>query len=430
VRFGYAMGDEARRKLLSFRNIFTFFDTYASIDHPRLEGDRPALERLTVMDRWLLLRTNEFIETATQLMDEYRNAPLVKEFEAFTEDISNWYIRLNRRRFWKSEDRDDQMAAYYSLYFALKTCVQVMSPIIPFMTEHIWQALVRQVEPGAPLSVHLSDWPQPLPWLEKDGLLEQTTLTREVVATALRLRNEQQLKVRQPLQTLFICGGTAARESLLRFERQLLDELNVKELRFLDDPAALQVQLPGVNFKSAGAVLKSRVNEFKTHLSGLSDETAQAVAAQVNAGGGVSVPGWEETLPAALFTLQTKTKPGVVSTKAVNGEVTVALDTVLTEELRREGAVRDVIRQCQTLRKDAGYAVEQRVSFSAATSSRFLTNAIQQAQAHIDAEVLAAAFRLNLPLADPDLTRTVDIAGEPITLCVSQRFECPSPSMK
>ena len=129
-------------------------------------------------------------------MDDYKTYLLVKDFEVFVDDISNWYIRTNRRRFWKTEDEADKMVAYWALFYALNTCVQVMSPIIPFMTEHIWQELTRKVMPNAPISVHLSDWPQPLEGIADDGVIEQTERARAVIATAMRLRNEQQLKVR------------------------------------------------------------------------------------------------------------------------------------------------------------------------------------------------------------------------------------------
>ena len=431
VRFGYALGDEARRKLLGFRNIFTFFDTYYQIDKPDLAGYTP--ENLCALDKWLLLRTNQFIEEATRLMDAYKAYTLVKSFEEYVEDVSNWYIRLNRRRFWKSGDAEDKRAAYYSLYFALKSAAQVMAPIIPFQTEAIWQKLVREIEPQAALSIHLADWPQPLPGLKDDGLLEQTELVREVIAAALRLRNEQQIKVRQPLQTLFAVCGEAAKAALTLFEPQLLGELNVKALRFLNSADELQIKLPTVNFKLAGAALKSRVNEFKNHLAGLSNEDAQAVAQQVEEGKPVAVPGWEGALDAALFTLQSKTRPGIVSTPCLNDSLTAALDIEITDELRREGAVRDVIRQIQTMRKEVGYAVEQRIRLRLSTQSEFLGQALARVREHIQAEVLAdeldnvLALRENLQkkfdAAQPfDISREIEIAGAKILLEIAKNI--------
>ncbi|MDR1464965.1 MAG: isoleucine--tRNA ligase [Oscillospiraceae bacterium] len=427
VRFGFAMGDEARRKLLGFRNIYTFFDTYASLDRPALAGYSPDPAALQPIDRWLLLRTNDFLGKATRWMDEYKSAGLVKEFEEFMEDISNWYVRLNRRRFWRSENKTDQLSAYYSLYFALKSATQAMAPILPFLTETIWQKLVRRTEPEEALSVHLSDWPQPLKGIAEDGLLERTALTREVIAIALRLRNEQQRKVRQPLPALFVCCGEDVRNQLQMFAQHMQDELNVKSLKFMEDPSQLQQTVPAVNFKLAGAALKSQVNAFKEHLAGLSEEDAAAVVRLVEAGGEVAVPGWADPLDAGLFLLQNKVRPGIASTVFRPGgsheDVTVALDTTVTEELRREGLVRDVIRQIQTMRKDAGYAVEQRVRLAIAADGT-LRAALEEASGHLTAEVLADG--LTETLDAPDLRRELDIAGEKIIIQIAKASEPPA----
>jgi len=601
VRFGFTLGDEARRKLLGFRNIFTFFDTYYQIDKPDLSDFQP--EDLCALDTWLLLRTNQFIESATKLMDNYKAFTLVKEFEDYVEDVSNWYIRLNRRRFWKAGDAQDKRAAYYSLYFALKSAAQVMSPVIPFQTEAIWQKLVRAIEPDAAISIHLSEWPEPRPVtrftintfekrfatareiadqinklvdpatekaiqsaiemadqanklvdpameraiqsaiemadqanklvdpameraiqstiemtdqanqvmklvepatklmenIEKrtveveealqmeneiaslgnadifkyvkliikdftfgdgkqflslvleeikktdvdtvcsqlreiveDNLLEQTELVREVIATALRLRNEQQIKVRQPLRTLFIVCDEDAKTALELFEQQVLSELNVKELRFLANAEELQIKFPVLNFKVAGAILKRRVNEFKEFLQA---DTADIVK-QIEQSDEVQVDGWD-TFPSSMFILQTKTKPGIVSTTCRGGEITVALDIELTDELRREGAVRDVIRQIQTLRKEAGYAVEQRIKLHLATQNKFLEQAIQHVREHIKSEVLAddfdfesadlqqlrEQFQQKAKAAEPfDISREIEIAGAKILLEIAKSF--------
>ena len=409
VRFGFTLGDEARRKLLGFRNIFTFFDTYYQIDKPDLAGYQP--KDLCALDKWLLLRTNAFIAKATQLMDSYKAYVLVKEFEDYVEDVSNWYIRLNRRRFWKAGGAEDKRAAYYSLYFALKSAAQVMAPIIPFQTEAIWQKLIRQIEPDAPISIHLSAWPQPLPGLENDGLLEQTELVREVIATALRLRNENNLKVRQPLKMMFIVSDKETNHALLRFKSQICSELNVRELTCLRSAQELEISVPMVNFKLAGAVLKSRVNEFKNHLTRLSNEDASFVVEQIQAGGSVHMPGWEGELDAGLFVLQSKWK--YANSSCVNDTVSVFLDTEITDELRREGAVRDIIRQIQTMRKEAGYAVEQRIRLG-------IYGADLADPAHILEEVLADSLSTQERLASPDLTREIEIGGETITLEIAK----------
>ena len=414
VRFGYNLGDEARRKLLGFYNIYTFFDTYASIDKPCFDGYTPDKALFTPVDRWLMLRTDAYIRKATESYESYKTYTLVKEFESFVDDISNWYVRTNRRRFWKAEDADDKMIAYYTLFYALRACVQTMAPIIPFMTEGIWQRLVRKVMPSAPISVHLTDFPKPMDLFEDDGLTAQVAQVRDIIATAMRLRNEQQLKVRQPLAKLFVC--TEDPQAIRTFERSILDELNVKEVEYINDFSVLEEITLGVNFKAAGAVLKKDVNRFKAALENASADEMQAMAAAFKAGEAVAVPGFEGTFDPSLFVENRRTKAGVVSAQCADG-LDTALDVTLTDALRKEGAVRDVIRQCQLLRKEAGYSVEQRINAAVQTQDAFLLEALTEKKDHIAAELLAGELVINAPF-ESDLEKTFEVAGASVTAAV------------
>lgn len=414
VRFGYNLGDEARRKLLGFYNIYTFFDTYASIDKPCFDGYTPDKEAFTPVDRWMMLRTDAYIRKATEAYENYRTYALVKEFESFVDDISNWYVRTNRRRFWKAEDEKDKMVAYYTLFTALCACVQTMAPIIPFMTEGIWQRLVRKVMPSAPISVHLTDFPKPLDMFKDDGLMDQVAEVRDIIATAMRLRNEQQLKVRQPLQKLFVC--TEDPQAIRTFERSILDELNVKEVEYITDFSVLEETTLGVNFKAAGAVLKKDVNRFKAALENASADEMQAMVAAFKAGEAVAVPEFDGTFDPSLFVEHRKTKAGVVSAQCADG-LDIALDVTLNDALRKEGAVRDVIRQCQLLRKEAGYSVEQRINAAVQTQDAFLLEALTEKKEHIAAELLAGELVINAPF-ESDLEKTFEVAGASVTAAV------------
>lgn len=418
VRFGFNLGDEARRKLLAFYNIYTFFNTYAAIDQPDLTDYQPDDNALKPIDRFLVLRTNEFIRRATAYMDDYKAYQLVKEFEAFVDDISNWYIRLNRRRFWKSDNGPDKMAAYWTLFNALNACVRCMAPIIPFMTEHIWQDLTRKVLRGAELSVHLSDWPQPLEGIHDDGVLESTALSRDIIATAMRLRNEAQIKVRQPLSVLYVCCTPEQAGKIAVFEQSVLDELNIKEIKYIEDKSVFEDAYLAVNFKVAGAVLKQNVNKMKQSLAGLDADAMAALVAQFDAGGKVQVPGWEEAYDASVFLRQTATKQGIVSAEC-SAEMVVAIDTAITEDLKKEGAVRDIIRQCQILRKDAGYQVEQHVAVSIVTADAFLGGALKDDQTHIASELLADSVAF-AAMADADLAREIDTEYGSVSVAVKK----------
>lgn len=418
VRFGFNLGDEARRKLLAFYNIYTFFNTYAAIDKPDLTDYQPDDKSLKPIDRFLILRTNEFIKRATEYMDDYKAYQLVKEFEAFVDDISNWYIRLNRRRFWKSDNGPDKMAAYWTLFNALNACVRCMAPIIPFMTEHIWQELTRKVLRNAELSVHLSDWPKPIEGISDNGVLESTALSRDIIATAMRLRNEAQIKVRQPLSVLYACCTPDQAGKIAVFEQSVLDELNIKAIKYIEDQSVFEDAYLAVNFKVAGAVLKQNVNKMKQSLAELDADAMAAAVAQFDAGEKVQIPGWEEAYDASIFLRQTATKQGIVSAECSDGMV-VAIDTAITEDLKKEGAVRDIIRQCQILRKDAGYQVEQHVAVSIVTADTFLGGALKDDQVHIASELLADSVAFEA-LAEADLAREIDTEYGSVAVAVKK----------
>lgn len=417
VRFGYNLGDEARRKLLSFWNIFTFFDTYAKIDKPNFENYKPNKANMTPTDKWLVVRTNEFIKKATEYFDDYKVYLLVKDFEVFVDDISNWYIRTNRRRFWKTGDEQDKMTAYWVLYYALKSATQVMAPVIPFMTEYIWQNFTRKVLPSAPVSVHLSDWPTPIEGFDDDGIIAQTELSREVITTAMRLRNEQQMKVRQPLSKLYLCCNNEDKEKIKTFEKNILDELNIKEIEYISDVNVLENKYLTVNFKVAGAVLKQNVNKMKQTLENMSDNEMKSLVCAVEAGEKISVIGWDEEFNADLFAVQTKTKSGIVSSEFNGGNSVVALDIQLTDELIKEGTVRDVIRQCQLIRKEAGYEVEQRVKMAISSEDEFVISALSEKTEYIKNELLADELCFD-SLISSDLQKEVEIGDSKVTLAV------------
>ena len=142
TRFGFGITVEIRRKLLGLWNAYIFFNTYAILDNPKLDGFKPNFKNFDITDKWLLEETNKFIELSTDCYENHKYYILIKAFEEYVDNLTNWYIRINRRRFWKSEDAEDKLNAYWSLYNALKTVCQVMSPILPFMTEYIWQNMV------------------------------------------------------------------------------------------------------------------------------------------------------------------------------------------------------------------------------------------------------------------------------------------------
>lgn len=418
VRFGFNLGDEARRKLLGFYNAYTFFDTYAKIDKPNFEGYTPDKNAMSITDKWLVIRTNEFIRKATASMDDFKAYNVIKDFEVFVDDISNWYIRTNRRRFWKTGDESDKMIAYWTLFNAINTCVKVMAPIIPFMTESIWQNLTRKVLPSSEISVHLSDWPKVIEGFEDDGIIEETAKAREIIAVAMRLRNENQIKVRQPLSKLFVACDKDEFEKIKVYEKNILDELNIKELVCVEDSSVLEDNYLQVNFRQAGAVLKGDVNKMKQALENASAEEMAEYTAKVKAGENVLVKGFESAYEGGIFNVMSKTKEGIVSAECQNKTV-VALDTVLTEELIKEGTVRDTVRQCQIIRKEAGYEVEQRVVMAISGGSDYIMSTLEESKAHMMNELLADDIIFGGEI-EADLTKTCEVSDSEITISVKK----------
>ena len=409
VRFGYNLTDEARRKMLGFWNIYVFFNLYAAIDNPDLASHKLDYAKLGHSDRWLLTRTNAFIRAARAAMESYRPSLLIKEFELYVDEVSNWYIRINRKRFWKSTDKDDQMNAYDCLYRAMKATLGIMAPIIPFMTEYIWQNTVREIEKDAPISVHLSRYPDEIAIPQDDAVLTETDAARAIIAQAQRMRNEAQIKVKQPLAALYVTAGDAVRDAAMPLAAVIKDELNVKELIFTGDGSVYNDVYYTVNFRVAGQALKGEAQLLKKTVDAL-DAAGQAALDRMVQAGAVSI-GKFEGLQANLFDRHFRPKEGFV-VSAENG-TTLALDVRLTDELIAEGIVRELIRQIQVLRKDAGFAVEQRIVAELKTDDAVAEGAIKAYAARIAADILAD--RLGAVDA-PDAEKTVEVQGKAIVV--------------
>ena len=257
-------------------------------------------------------------------------------------------------------------------------------------------------------------FPEVIEGFENDGIIEKTAFARDIIATAMRLRNEHQLKVRQPLSKLFVCSDA----DITVFEKNILDELNIRVIEYIDDVNVLNDSYLTVNFKVAGAVLKQNVNKMKQALEAASAEKMAEYTAKAKAGEAVLVEGFDEAYDPSIFNIMSKTKAGIVSAEC-QGDTIIALDVVLTEELIKEGTVRDVVRQCQLIRKEAGYKVEQRVVLALNTQSEFLAQTLKENEAHMAAELLADAIIINGEI-EADLTKTVEIGDDSIVLSVKK----------
>lgn len=418
VRFGFNLGDESRRKLLNFWNIYVFFNTYAILDMPNLKDYKLNMSKLEKSDKWLLARVNKFLATAKTLMDNYQAPDLVKEFEVLVDDISNFYVRVNRKRFWKIGEDEDKLQVYYLLYTAIKKMTQVIAPIIPFMTEEIWQNMVRSFEPDEAKSVHLSDYPTPVAEYEDKEILKEVEEMRKVIGLGLMLRNEKQLKVRQPLNKLYVSSEKDIENSINNFENIIKEELNIKHIELLKDEAVLNDEYLMVNFKVAGRLLKEKIQSFKEKIEKLNDKEMQELVAKFNDESikEIEIDGFG-TFGKDVFIKDMKPKAHIVVIK--EGDYTIALDTILTEELIVEGMYRDLVRTLQVLRKDAGLKVEQRINLSVQTAGTLMEKVLANYVEKITADTLTENFSRE-SIENAVIEKEIEINGEKITIQIAE----------
>ena len=357
LRFGYGLGDEAKRKLLALWNAYIFFNTYAVLDNPNLNFELKD-EELTLTDKWLLQITNDFIADAKKAYEANVYADVLKAYEAYIDNLCNWYIRINRRRFWK-EESEDKRVAYKVLYTAIKKTIQVMAPIIPFMTDHIWHNMVRDFEPDEKPSVHLSRFPEALDIADYSDIVSDTAKIREIIYMIQRLRNEHKIGLKQPLRTMYIKVAPDYEKAVSEFKSVILDEINVMNIEVIQGDSEFHDTRLTVNFKNAGAVLKKDVNKLKAYVANMSSEEVREWLKKFDTDGFVKADAFEPALTKDLFNVVDVPREGFAVENL--GSNIVVLDLEIDENLKREGMLRKLIRQLQVCRKDAGYNIEDSI---------------------------------------------------------------------
>ena len=412
VRFGFTLGEEARRKLLAFWNLQTFFATYADIDNIKVDVANLDTSKLCAVDRWLVIRTNEFIKDASRYMGDYSTREVISAFEAFVNDISNFYIRVNRGRFWATELTEDKINAYTVLFYAIKSITGIIAPIVPFITETTWQRFVKRYSNEDALSVFLSDYPTVPAHLDitDEKILSDVEKARDMISLGLKLRNEKQIKIRQPLATMYVSATEANRSAIATFGSIIKSEMNVGEIAELSDSSSLESNFLTVNFKVAGRVLKNRANEVKAYLAELDEKTHQELSNAVKAGENVKLDALGLEVEPEVFTLNSKPLDNV-AIYVNNGEF-IAINTTISEELQRAGILRDIVRQCQVFRKAAGFDVSDRISIFFTTDSALVRSIIEEKEAQLTHDLLATIEKPS----SVEYTDKIDLDGVEITV--------------
>ncbi|MFN2557732.1 MAG: isoleucine--tRNA ligase, partial [Nitriliruptorales bacterium] len=358
----HLLDDIVRRFLLTLWNTHYFFTTYANIDGYRLDTNPPAVSERHVMDRWVLAELADASDDVDRSLERYDMTAAGRRIERFVDDLSNWYVRRARRRFWKavSEDPVDKAAAYTTLHTCLATLSQLLAPFTPFVSDHIWEDLVVSQDPGAPVSVHLTDFPTPpLEWRE-EGLREAMTAARRVVELGRQARSSSGVKIRQPLPRALVAVPEHERDGLVALLDEIADELNVKSVELTDHTSDLVERSLRPNFRALGPAFGQLAPTVADALRSLSPDQAAAVADELQEGS-ATVEGSGRSFVLTPDMVEVVETPRTGWMLAREGSRSFALDVEIPEELRIEGHARELIRAINERRKELGLELDARI---------------------------------------------------------------------
>ena len=402
---------EGQRKFMgTLWNTYAFYVLYANIDE--FDPTKYSLKdcKLTVMDKWLLSKLNSMVQLVDDNLADYRIPEAARALQEFVDDMSNWYVRRGRERYWVQGLPEDKIAAYMTLYTALVTTAKAAAPMIPFMTESIYQNLVRSVDKTAPESIHLCDFPTVDSSAIDKSLEENMDKVLEIVVLGRAARNGSSLKNRQPLGTMYVkLDGT-----LDGYYTDIIrDELNIKNVIFTDKVDDFVSYRFKPQLKTVGPKFGKQLNEIRTALSEIDGNKAKK---QLDADGSL-------TLELQSGTVVLQTEDLLIETEQRDGfytvsdrGITVAIDTTLTKELIEEGFVRELISKIQTMRKEAGFNVTDHISVTLSGSDKVAEIALNKKD-----DIASDTLADSLTAAEPDgYVKEWDINGEKVSIGVKK----------
>ncbi|MBN2088982.1 isoleucine--tRNA ligase [candidate division KSB1 bacterium] len=415
INFGYHIADEVRKNLVTLWNTYAFWTNYAicdEIDPSKLSFSKKDLSEL---DLWIFARLQDLIQCARTNFESYNVMGFIKEVERFIDDLSNWYVRRGRRRFWRSEKDNDKKIAYFTLHQILVNLIKLLAPVIPFVTEEMYQNLVVSNNPAAPESIHLSAFPEVDSEYVNKELVQEVDYIIQLVSAGRALRNKSNIKVRQPL-TEFVVRPLAGMDQkvIKKYERHILDELNVKKLTLIQDDAELVKYVIKLDFKKLGPKYGKTVPKIQQRLGEIPvDEVAKRVRQKL-------------PVPVVLNGTSVTLEPDEIILETVSDEKYVTMDSdgnlaglniQLTEELILEGLARDLVRHIQELRKEADFEMNDRINLYYQSAEK-LKLVIEQHGDYVKSEILAVELIPNLNHNIP--TKEIKIGGELILVGVQK----------
>ncbi len=374
----------------TFWNTYSFFILYARLDDVDLNTDIP-VDRRPEIDRWALALMNQTIRRCTEAMDDYDAKSAGDAIESFIDQLSNWYIRRNRRRFWKSTDPQDKRSAYLTLYQCLNAAHRLMAPFVPFLAEHVYQNLVRGADDTAPLSVHMSDWPEANDAYDNDQLLFDIGVVQKVVGLARAARGQSGLRTRQPLARLLVrAPDNASARALADHQEQILEELNVKSIEFIARDAShvsyrIKPNLPriGKQYGKLTPLIRKQLEE--------SDGAQIAAAVEKGESITIPIPTGEITLSPDDVLVETSSAEGYAC--AEDAGFLTELDTTLNDALIAEGTARELIRTVQDARKQAGLEVSDRIVLGVSGTAG-VESSLEEYRDYLMSETLATTWQV------------------------------------
>ncbi|PWN66969.1 isoleucine--tRNA ligase [Chryseobacterium phosphatilyticum] len=380
--------DEVRRKFFgTLYNTYSFFALYANVDG--FNYSEKEVENRPEIDRWILSELNLLIKEVKAFYEDYEPTRVARAISTFVNDnLSNWYVRLCRRRFWKGEYSDDKISAYQTLYTCLEVVAKLSAPIAPFFMDQLYQDLNKVTGKENCESVHLTDFPVADESLIDQDLVEKTHLAQNITSMVFSLRKKENVKVRQPLQKVLIpVLDSKTEEQILAVADLIKQEVNVKELQLInaEEASHLIVKQIKPNFKALGPKLGKDMKVVGVEISNLTTEQIAGLEKE----GKLDIQGYEITLEDVE--ISTKDIPGWTVTS--DGKTTVALDLTLTDELKSEGIAREFINRIQNLRKDKDFDLTDRINISIEEASPFLTD-IKKNEEYISSEVLSSKIEI------------------------------------
>jgi len=386
LNFGYKMAREVVKKLLSYWNIYSFYITYAEIDNFKYGDFDVPYEKRSELDKWILSKTQKLNQVAHTSFKNYSLEKLMKYFEHYIDDLSNWYLRRSRRRFWKSEFDDDKKAAFATLSEVIFTTMKIIAPILPFLTEKMYQNMIRNVIEDSPVTIHLQDFPAEIKSLIDDELEEKVDTAINVVNLGRSARNTANLKIRQPLSEIIIITQKENLKDHIKYmTAQILEELNIKKIDFDEDKSKYSSKILRLNFATAGKKFGKLLNAIKSKLE---NDDADIISKKCSANEPIIYNIENENVELLPEDIFIDTKPAEDFTVAENEDIFVAIKTKLSEQLLNEGIARDLVRHVQNFRKELDLDVADRIELFLKIDEK-IENAVNANEKYIMGETLS-----------------------------------------